>query len=185
MTDQQNSITSASAAAMALAAALVATLLGAARARAAIGPAARPRPRSRSTEPRPSCASDSRERRRDGNSARTARSYGSISPHTRTDVPPRPVFGREAAPVSAVRVIDAGGGAVRIVIAGRRQDRLRDRAVAPSRLFSASRPPARCRTSRAALRLDPRAAPSAPLPPAENSAHASARRRRRRSPRRA
>jgi len=35
---------------------------------------------------------------------------------TRLDIPPRPLFGQESAPVSAVRVIDAGGGQARIVI---------------------------------------------------------------------
>jgi len=35
---------------------------------------------------------------------------------TRLDIPPRPLFGQERAPVSAVRVIDAGDGRARIVI---------------------------------------------------------------------
>ncbi|MGD0074000.1 MAG: N-acetylmuramoyl-L-alanine amidase [Candidatus Binataceae bacterium] len=35
---------------------------------------------------------------------------------TRLDVPPRPLFGSESAPVSAVRAIDAGGGRARIII---------------------------------------------------------------------
>ncbi len=37
-------------------------------------------------------------------------------PHTRTQVPLRPVFGREVLPVTAVRVLDAGDGAARIVL---------------------------------------------------------------------
>ncbi len=35
---------------------------------------------------------------------------------TRLEVPPRPLFGSESAPVSAVRAIDAGGGRARIII---------------------------------------------------------------------
>ena len=37
-------------------------------------------------------------------------------PHTRIQVPLRPVFGREVLPVTAVRVLDAGDGAARIVL---------------------------------------------------------------------
>ncbi|MGB6553786.1 MAG: N-acetylmuramoyl-L-alanine amidase, partial [Candidatus Binataceae bacterium] len=37
-------------------------------------------------------------------------------PHTSTQVPPRPVFGREVQPITAVRVLDAGNGAARIVL---------------------------------------------------------------------
>ncbi len=37
-------------------------------------------------------------------------------PHTRTQVPPRPVFGREVKPITAVRVLEAGDGAARIVL---------------------------------------------------------------------
>ncbi|MHB8381989.1 MAG: N-acetylmuramoyl-L-alanine amidase family protein [Candidatus Binataceae bacterium] len=37
-------------------------------------------------------------------------------PHTRIELPPRPVFGREASPITAVRVLDAGGGAARIIL---------------------------------------------------------------------
>jgi len=36
---------------------------------------------------------------------------------TRLDLPPGPLFGQERAPVSAIRVIDAGGGNTRIVVA--------------------------------------------------------------------
>ena len=36
-------------------------------------------------------------------------------PHTRADVPPRPIFGREAAPLAAVRVVETADGGVRIV----------------------------------------------------------------------
>lgn len=35
---------------------------------------------------------------------------------TRLELPPRPLFGQERAPVSAVRVIDAGGGHARIMV---------------------------------------------------------------------
>jgi len=36
--------------------------------------------------------------------------------HTRIDLPPRPLYGRESAPVMAVRAIDAGGTRSRLVI---------------------------------------------------------------------
>ncbi|HVA81467.1 MAG TPA: N-acetylmuramoyl-L-alanine amidase [Candidatus Binataceae bacterium] len=37
-------------------------------------------------------------------------------PHTTSRTPPRPLFGREAAPLAAVRVLDTGSGGVRIVL---------------------------------------------------------------------
>jgi len=37
-------------------------------------------------------------------------------PHTTSQTPPRPLFGREAAPLAAVRVLDTGSGGVRIVL---------------------------------------------------------------------
>ncbi len=37
-------------------------------------------------------------------------------PHTRSQVPPRPVFGRETQPITALRVLDTGDDAARIVL---------------------------------------------------------------------
>lgn len=37
-------------------------------------------------------------------------------PHTRSQVPPRPVFGHEVQPITALRVLDTGDGAARIVL---------------------------------------------------------------------
>jgi N-acetylmuramoyl-L-alanine amidase len=37
-------------------------------------------------------------------------------PHTRSRVPPRPLFGEESAPIKAVRIIDRGAGRARIVV---------------------------------------------------------------------
>jgi N-acetylmuramoyl-L-alanine amidase len=37
-------------------------------------------------------------------------------PHTRSQIPPRPLFGKEQPPIKAVRVLDRGGGRTRIVV---------------------------------------------------------------------
>ena len=152
---------------MALAAALVATLLGAARARAAIGPAAL----TTAAITQYGAATELRFGFEGAAPRWKLSAHGQELwidlPHTRTDVPPRPVFGREAAPVSAVRVLDAGAGAVRIVL---QVDGKIDYAIARLRHHIVLRVAAAGAVPNLAAALlsirEPREAPS----PAENSA---------------